>query len=85
MKTSKNNGRAIIEIEDSGKGIDEDLKKHIFDPFYTTKTSGTGLGLAITQKAFEEHKGNIEVDSKSGVGTRLLTIFKGSGKTTASI
>ncbi len=71
VKTSKSNGRAIIEIEDSGKGMDEDIKKHIYNPFYTTKTSGTGLGLAITQKALEEHKGTIEVDSKAGVGTRF--------------
>ncbi|MDH5474292.1 MAG: ATP-binding protein [Cyclobacteriaceae bacterium] len=60
-----------ISIEDSGKGMDESVKKRIFEPFYTTKEvgSGTGLGLAISHSIIESHHGFIEVDSTIGVGT----------------
>ncbi len=60
---------AVVEITDTGPGIDEKDLPFIFNPFYTTKSSGTGLGLAITHRIIEEHKGMIEVESKSGKGT----------------
>jgi PAS domain S-box-containing protein len=62
----------IIEIEDTGVGIDKDVLSYIFNPFFTTKATGTGLGLAITNKIIQEHHGKIEIDSKKGKGT----IFK---------
>lgn len=63
------NGLAIIEVQDTGKGIaPEDLSK-IFDPFYTTKEEGTGLGLSLCQKVVEDHKGTLSVQSEVGSGT----------------
>jgi signal transduction histidine kinase len=63
----------FIEIEDNGKGMDEKTQKQIFDPFFTTKRAkgGTGLGLAIAFRIVEEHKGNISVSSRPGVGTKF--------------
>lgn len=64
---------AILEVRDSGGGIDQDHLQHLFEPFFTTKKSGTGLGLAMTQQIIEEHHGRIEVESDaSGTTFRLL-------------
>ena len=58
----------IVEIEDSGPGIPDEIKTKIFDPFFTTKNigKGTGLGLDITQKIISKHNGSICFDSKPG-------------------
>lgn len=61
-----------VEISDTGKGIDPDDLKRIFDPYFTTKPSGTGLGLAIVHKIVEAHQGRIEVDSVPDRGTTFI-------------
>lgn len=55
-----------IIVADSGAGIPEDLVKHVFEPFLTTKANGTGLGLAISRRIVMAHKGNIFVESFPG-------------------
>ncbi|MDP1759415.1 MAG: ATP-binding protein, partial [Thermodesulfovibrionales bacterium] len=77
MKTYTEAKYAVIEISDTGPGIDEKDLPFIFNPFYTTKLSGTGLGLAITKRIIEEHKGKIEVDSAPGKGTRFRVFLPG--------
>jgi signal transduction histidine kinase len=74
VSTTKTEKHAVIRIRDSGKGMPEDVKKKIFEPFYTTKDVGvgTGLGLSITYGIIEKHKGKIEVESKPGVGTEFI-------------
>ena len=68
---------AHIEIEDTGKGIQEANLDHIFDPFFTTKhvsgeNEGTGLGLTIVHQIIQEHHGEIRVESSVGVGTTFF-------------
>lgn len=63
---------AIIEVQDTGKGIAEEDISQIFDPFYTTKEEGTGLGLSLCQKIVEDHGGSIYVESKLNVGTTFM-------------
>ncbi|WP_143519917.1 sensor histidine kinase [Reichenbachiella sp. 5M10] len=60
-----------IQVQDDGKGIPEEVRKKIFDPFYTTKPvgKGTGLGLSITYSIIDKHGGTIVVDSTEGKGT----------------
>ena len=55
-----------ITLTDSGHGIPDEIKAHMFKPFVTGSTHGTGLGLAITQRIINAHKGKIEVDSFAG-------------------
>jgi signal transduction histidine kinase len=69
IKTSKESGFQIVEIEDNGPGIPEDLVKRIFDPFFTTKDvgKGSGMGLDIVRRIVtDNHKGTIDVESKPG-------------------
>jgi two-component system nitrogen regulation sensor histidine kinase GlnL len=53
----------MIEVEDSGPGVADALKPHLFDPFVTTKRRGTGLGLALVAKIIGDHGGVIECES----------------------
>lgn len=64
---------AYIEIQDNGKGMDEETKNKIFNPFFTTKPvgQGTGLGLSISYKVIKNHNGTINVDSEVGKGTKF--------------
>jgi PAS domain S-box-containing protein len=77
VKTYTANSNAVIEISDTGPGIEEKDMPFIFNPFYTTKLSGTGLGLAITKRIIEEHKGKIEVDSTPGKGATFRVFLPG--------
>ena len=60
---------AVIEVEDTGKGIPEDEIDKLFTPFYTTRIEGTGLGLSISNRIIEQHGGNISIKSKVNEGT----------------
>jgi two-component system NtrC family sensor kinase len=61
-----------IIIQDNGMGMSEDTIKHIFEPFFTTKKgAGTGLGLSITYGIIKRLGGDIEVQSKPGIGSRF--------------
>ena len=53
----------MIEVEDNGPGVADELKPHLFDPFVTTKRKGTGLGLALVAKIIGDHGGVIECES----------------------
>lgn len=55
---------AVIEIIDTGKGIDKKNLEKIFSPFFTTKVDGTGIGLAEVHKALLAHGGSVEVSSE---------------------
>jgi len=62
-------GGVLIEFADTGPGINRDVIRKLFTPFYTTKDKGMGLGLSIAYRIIEEHKGNIEVISTPGAGS----------------
>ncbi|MDX6435280.1 MAG: hypothetical protein QOK34_114 [Gaiellaceae bacterium] len=75
IRTSRTNGSAFVEIEDTGVGIAQGDLRHLFERFYRTEgaeasaVQGTGLGLAISQAIAEAHGGLIDVTSEENVGT----------------
>lgn len=74
IETKRMNDKVQIKIKDNGKGIPDDIRDKIFNPFFTTKPTGqgTGLGLSISYDIIVKgHNGNIEVDSKAGEFTEF--------------
>ena len=68
--------KAVIQVTDTGRGIDPGDLNRIFDPFFTTKPvgKGTGLGLSVSYGIIHEHGGEIQVQSKKGSGA-TFTVF----------
>jgi len=62
-------GRAEVEFEDHGPGIDPAVLPRVGEPFFTTKQGGTGLGVAMAQRIVERHGGTLVFDSVPGRGT----------------
>jgi PAS domain S-box-containing protein len=71
IRPSADNSQLLIEVSDTGTGVQSKDIKHIFEPFYTTKEvgEGTGLGLSISQNIVQQHHGKISVDSQPNEGT----------------
>jgi signal transduction histidine kinase len=71
ISTMRQDDGVELRVEDSGAGMDHDTLKHIYDPFFTTKSpeEGTGLGLSIVHGIVESHGGTIAVESTPGRGT----------------
>lgn len=67
----------ILEIADTGPGMDRTLRMNAFDPFYTTKRTGHnfGLGLPYALHVMRKHKGTLHMRSKKGEGTTFYLSF----------
>ena len=72
IRTRKYGTKCMIEISDNGSGMDEETLLRLFEPYFTNKKKGNGLGLTNTQNIILNHKGNIQVRSKPGLGTRFI-------------
>lgn len=74
IQTKRCGGWVVITIEDNGPGMPDNVKRQIFNPFFTTKEVGKGTGLGLSVSYFiikEHHQGEIDVESVPGEGTRF--------------
>ena len=69
--------RSIVSVADTGKGMSEDVRKLVFEPFFTTRSSegGTGLGLSLAQEIVHRYGGTIGLESEEGKGTTFTLSF----------
>jgi len=67
--------QAIIQVEDNGTGIPDEILDRIFVPFFTTKKNGSGVGLSLSKQIMLLHKGKIKINSAVGKGTSVMLIF----------
>jgi two-component system, NtrC family, nitrogen regulation sensor histidine kinase NtrY len=68
-------GRPVIEVEDNGAGLDEELGDKIFLPFFTTKPAGSGIGLALARQIMLVHNGSITATPRPQGGARFRLTF----------
>lgn len=76
VSISNRDNWAILEIRDTGVGITEDVRTHLFEPYFTTRSKGTGLGLAIVKRVLEEINATIDLEPNNkhsgGSGTAAI-------------
>jgi signal transduction histidine kinase len=75
LRTIDDGEWARIEVEDTGPGMDEEIRSRVFEPFFTTKPIGLGTGLGLSVSYYiitEQHNGTISVDSVLGEGSKFV-------------
>jgi len=68
-----------LSLADAGSGFPEDMMRHAFEPYVTTKAKGTGLGLAIVKKIVDEHGGRVAIENRPDGGARVTLRFPREG------
>ncbi len=68
ISTARQNGYVEVRVEDTGDGISEEIEKHLFQPFVTSKEDGTGIGLSISKSIIDAHQGEIFGANKDSTG-----------------
>lgn len=90
LRSAREGDRVIVDATDSGVGMTPEVRRRVFEPFYTTKPPGvgTGLGMSVSYGIIHQHDGTIEAHSEPGVGTTIsitlplasrLSLFTDSG------
>ncbi len=74
VRTGKEDNKVLVQIQDTGIGIPEEIRDKIFEAFFTTKqkVKGVGLGLSVCYGIIKDHGGEIKVESEEGKGTTFV-------------
>jgi CheY-like chemotaxis protein len=76
FKTELTDAGVRVTVSDTGLGMSDNVRQHIFEPLYTTKGDrGTGMGLAVSYGIIQEHEGTIRVETGLGVGSTFVLVF----------
>ena len=76
IEVSSERGKARIRVLDTGKGLSRESAEHLFEPYFSTKTTGTGLGLAISRSLVEEMNGEIIIRNREDVvGVEAIVVL----------
>ncbi len=76
IKEDTRGNKLTIEIEDNGKGLDEETQQKVRDPFYTTKrNAAAGLGIPLLAQSAQEAEGDLKIKSQKGKGTTITAEF----------
>jgi len=79
VRIGSDGGLATLCVEDTGRGILEADRPHLFRPFFTTREGGVGMGLAVCRRIVEEHGGTISAESAPGRGSRFTVRLPPAG------
>ncbi len=71
LRTAREQQFAVLILQDTGRGMPQEVVEKVFVPFYTTKIGGTGLGMVFVRQIVDEHRGVITLESKVGRGTTV--------------
>ncbi|MBC8422753.1 sensor histidine kinase [bacterium] len=71
VRTSVTGDGVALDLIDTGCGMDDKTRRHMFDAFFSTKSGGSGLGLPTARKIIEAHDGQIQLQSERGHGTQF--------------
>ncbi len=86
FSTWSSDDTVFVIVSDTGGGMSEEVKKNIFDPFYSTKgVEGTGLGMSMVYGIVNRHGGKIEVESEVGKGSTFTMQFPATNKSISQI
>ena len=75
VATREEGGQLVVQVADSGRGIDADTARRLFEPFFTTKPEGMGMGLNICRSIAELHHGRLGFESNPDGGTIFILSF----------
>jgi signal transduction histidine kinase len=75
LRATRGDGEALIDVIDTGPGIEPAEIERIFQAYYSRRAGGSGLGLAMTRRIIEEHGGKVTVQSEPGKGSDFTLHF----------
>lgn len=85
VTTGSERGQPFVRVTDNGRGIPREVRKQIFQLFFSTRKNGTGLGLPIVRKIVREHGGKIGIRSREGRGTTVTISLPSEERSKARI